>query len=123
MMPILAYIYDPDVVRGTCIARMKWTSTALYFCAYATAINAAASWIVPGAVWTDTNGVKIDAHGGMIIKPGNVYYWVRFEPEHSQADWSLKYNLSTGGPIVELADIPSNLLVVGSHQLVQLWSR
>jgi hypothetical protein len=42
---------------------------------YATCISAT-SWIAPGAVWYDTSGAKIDAHGGMIIKPGNVWYWV-----------------------------------------------
>ena len=36
----------------------------------------AASWIAPGAVWYDSDGAKIDAHGGMILKPGNVFYWV-----------------------------------------------
>lgn len=36
----------------------------------------AASWIAPGAIWYDTAGKKIDAHGGMIFKPGDVYYWV-----------------------------------------------
>lgn len=36
----------------------------------------AASWIVPGAVWTDTDGNKIDAHGGGIVKRGNTFYWV-----------------------------------------------
>ncbi|KZW02723.1 hypothetical protein EXIGLDRAFT_420086 [Exidia glandulosa HHB12029] len=36
----------------------------------------AASWIAPGAVWYDSAGTKIDAHGGMIIKPGDIFYWV-----------------------------------------------
>ncbi|RHZ66397.1 hypothetical protein CDV55_102076 [Aspergillus turcosus] len=36
---------------------------------------AATSWIVPGAVWTDTNGQKIDAHGGGIVKQGNTFSW------------------------------------------------
>src|SRR4051812_19584139 len=35
-----------------------------------------ASWIVPGAVWTDTDGVKIDAHGGGIFQHENTFYWV-----------------------------------------------
>ncbi|KAJ6562406.1 Arabinanase/levansucrase/invertase [Mycena capillaripes] len=39
---------------------------------------AATSWIVPGAVWLDTAGNKIDAHGGMIIKPGSVWYWIGY---------------------------------------------
>lgn len=36
---------------------------------------AATPWIVPGAVWTDTKGQKIDAHGGGIVKVGNTFYW------------------------------------------------
>ncbi|PQE05727.1 glycosyl hydrolase family 43 protein [Rutstroemia sp. NJR-2017a BVV2] len=35
-----------------------------------------ASWIVPGVVWTDTDGVKIDAHGGGIFQHENTFYWV-----------------------------------------------
>ncbi|PQE04677.1 glycoside hydrolase family 43 protein [Rutstroemia sp. NJR-2017a BBW] len=35
-----------------------------------------ASWIVPGAVWTDTDGVKIDAHGGGIFKYEDTFYWI-----------------------------------------------
>ncbi|KAI0742773.1 Arabinanase/levansucrase/invertase [Daedaleopsis nitida] len=42
---------------------------------YALSVSAA-SWIAPGAVWYDSAGAKIDAHGGMIIKPGDIYYWV-----------------------------------------------
>jgi hypothetical protein len=36
----------------------------------------AASWIVPGAIWYDTDGNKIDAHGGGIMKRGSTFYWV-----------------------------------------------
>jgi hypothetical protein len=39
-------------------------------------VAAATSWIVPGAVWKDTNGQKIDAHGGGIFQQGNTFYWV-----------------------------------------------
>lgn len=34
------------------------------------------SWIVPGTVWTDIDGVPIDAHGGMILKEGSTFYWI-----------------------------------------------
>ncbi|EIM81457.1 Arabinanase/levansucrase/invertase [Stereum hirsutum FP-91666 SS1] len=37
---------------------------------------AATSWIVPGAVWTDTSGTKIDAHGGQVFQTGTNFYWV-----------------------------------------------
>ncbi|KUJ11611.1 uncharacterized protein LY89DRAFT_739038 [Mollisia scopiformis] len=36
----------------------------------------AASWIVPGSVWTDTSGNKIDAHGGVIVQRGDTFYWI-----------------------------------------------
>ena len=35
----------------------------------------AATWIVPGAVWTDTAGNTIDAHGGGIVKRSGTFYW------------------------------------------------
>lgn len=35
-----------------------------------------ASWIAPGAVWYDTDGNKIDAHGGGVVLRGDTYYWV-----------------------------------------------
>ncbi|KAL5317060.1 hypothetical protein ACEPPN_016114 [Leptodophora sp. 'Broadleaf-Isolate-01'] len=36
----------------------------------------AATWIVPGAVWKDTSGNTIDAHGGMIQQRGTNFYWI-----------------------------------------------
>jgi hypothetical protein len=33
------------------------------------------SFIVPGAVWTDTSGQKISAHGGHVVKVGSTFYW------------------------------------------------
>jgi len=35
----------------------------------------AATWIVPGAVWKDTAGNTIDAHGGGIVKRSGTFYW------------------------------------------------
>lgn len=35
----------------------------------------AATWIVPGAVWTDTSGNTIDAHGGGIVQRESTFYW------------------------------------------------
>lgn len=35
----------------------------------------AATWIVPGAVWKDTAGNTIDAHGGGIVERSGTYYW------------------------------------------------
>jgi hypothetical protein len=34
------------------------------------------SWIVPGAVWYDTDGVKIDAHCGQVWQQGDTFYWI-----------------------------------------------
>ncbi|KAJ6459031.1 Arabinanase/levansucrase/invertase [Mycena sanguinolenta] len=38
----------------------------------------AVSFIVPGAVWTDTSGAKIQAHGGHVIKVSNTFYWLGY---------------------------------------------
>jgi hypothetical protein len=35
----------------------------------------AATWIVPGAVWKDTAGNTIDAHGGGIVERSGTFYW------------------------------------------------
>ncbi|XXH05913.1 hypothetical protein Hte_012355 [Hypoxylon texense] len=43
--------------------------------AYASSVLGA-SWIAPGAVWYDTKGTKIDAHGGGVVKRGDTFYWV-----------------------------------------------
>lgn len=47
----------------------------LTLCAAAGALGAT-SWIAPGAVWYDTDGQKIDAHGGGIVQRGDTFYWV-----------------------------------------------
>ncbi|KAJ7745059.1 hypothetical protein B0H16DRAFT_1321903 [Mycena metata] len=50
---------------ATFVSLLSFISTAL-----------AVSFIVPGAVWTDTSGAKILAHGGHVIKVGTTFYWV-----------------------------------------------
>lgn len=35
----------------------------------------AATWIVPGAIWKDTAGNTIDAHGGGIVERAGTFYW------------------------------------------------
>ena len=37
---------------------------------------AASGWIAPGAVWLDSDGNKIDAHGGGVVKRGDTFFWV-----------------------------------------------
>ncbi|KAB5554354.1 glycosyl hydrolase [Coniochaeta sp. 2T2.1] len=41
-----------------------------------TGVLGATSWIASGAVWYDTDGQKIDAHGGGIVQRGDTFYWV-----------------------------------------------
>ncbi|KAJ7125318.1 Arabinanase/levansucrase/invertase [Mycena epipterygia] len=36
------------------------------------------SYIVPGAVWTDTSGAKILAHGGHVMQVGSTFYWLGY---------------------------------------------
>ena len=43
-------------------------------CAVTSALGA--QWISPGAVWYDTDGNKIDAHGGNVVKRGDTFYWI-----------------------------------------------
>jgi hypothetical protein len=50
----------------------------------ATGVLAANSWIAPGAVWYDTDGKKIDAHGGGIVKRGDTFYWVGQSASNNQ---------------------------------------
>lgn len=47
----------------------------LILCTLQTAVNAQRTFIDPGAVWPDSAGQHIQAHGGGIIKIGKVYYW------------------------------------------------
>lgn len=42
----------------------------------------ATTYIVPGAVWYDTNGNKIDAHGGAITDRDGTFYWVGYAAEN-----------------------------------------
>jgi hypothetical protein len=56
------------------IITMLLSQLTLFSSAISSAL--AASWIVPGAVWTDTSGNKIDAHGGGIVKRGDTFYWI-----------------------------------------------
>lgn len=53
-------------------------SYACGFVACARTAVGATEWIAPGAVWTDTDGRKIDAHGGGIVKQGDTFYWIGF---------------------------------------------
>src|SRR5690242_17025461 len=49
--------------------------TALSLPSIAPALAAVVT-ITPGAVWTDTTGNVIQAHGGGLIKVGSTYYWL-----------------------------------------------
>ena len=44
----------------------------------------AASWIEPGAVWYDTDGKKIDAHGGSILQKDETFYWIGYSIAQSR---------------------------------------
>ncbi|KAF2110719.1 Arabinanase/levansucrase/invertase [Lophiotrema nucula] len=52
--------------------------------ATADVVRAANSWIVPGAAWQSTSGTKIDAHGGMVMKRGDTFYWVGQSASHNE---------------------------------------
>lgn len=48
----------------------------LCLCIVAVPLALGASWIVPGATWYDTDGKKINAHGGGIVQRESTFYWV-----------------------------------------------
>jgi hypothetical protein len=89
----------------------------------------AANWIVPGAVWYDTAGAKIDAHGGMIIKPGNVWYWIGWSASanispriYSSSDLVNWDNRGLADPSIQYMYRPK-LIVTGGRFNVSLFSR
>ncbi|KAI1283306.1 glycosyl hydrolase [Xylaria sp. FL0933] len=49
---------------------------SLYLGLAAVPLALGASWIAPGAVWYDTDGKKINAHGGGIVQRESTFYWV-----------------------------------------------
>jgi hypothetical protein len=53
-------------------------------CGLADVLCAASPLIQPGAVWPDDRGQHIQAHGGGILKLGDIYYW--FGEDRSQAN-------------------------------------
>lgn len=44
----------------------------------------AASWIESNTVWYDTDGQKIQAHGGGIVQRGDTFYWVGHSSNNSR---------------------------------------
>src|ERR1700761_881896 len=54
--------------------KMRFSNVIPFLAALSTVRGA--TWIAPGAVWYDTSGAKIDAHGGGIVKRGDTFYWV-----------------------------------------------
>jgi len=52
------------------------TTGLLLFASPATTALAATVTVTPGAVWTDTTGAVIQAHGEGVTKVGDTYYWL-----------------------------------------------
>ncbi|KAK7757532.1 hypothetical protein SLS62_000547 [Diatrype stigma] len=55
---------------------MKMFRSVLLAAAYAATSVLGADWISPGALWYDTDGNKIEAHGGGVVQRGDTFYWV-----------------------------------------------
>ncbi|KAI0517013.1 glycosyl hydrolase [Xylaria bambusicola] len=71
---------DPDIVPyfyTLCLFEML---LYLWLCIVPLALGA--SWIAPGAVWYDTDGKKINAHGGGIVQRESTFYWVGHSAEN-----------------------------------------
>jgi hypothetical protein len=45
------------------------------------------SWIAPGAVWYDTDGNVIDAHGAGIYREGHIFYLVGHSAPDNTGKW------------------------------------
>jgi len=60
--------------RGPTIT-MRWIAPLVLF---VSAGCLAVDWIVPGVAWYDTDGKKIDAHGGAVVQRGDTFYWVGY---------------------------------------------
>ncbi|KAJ7712695.1 Arabinanase/levansucrase/invertase [Mycena maculata] len=59
------------------ISDMKFGATFTFLLSLIS-IALAVSFIVPGAVWTDTSGAKILAHGGHVMQVDNTFYWLGY---------------------------------------------
>jgi hypothetical protein len=70
---ILAY-------SGNCIKPAMHFGHTLSLIAGATSVLAV-SYIAPGAVWYDTSGKKINAHGGGVVQRGDTFYWTGHSAE------------------------------------------
>jgi hypothetical protein len=55
---------------------MTWKRLPLLVLGLLSTSALATDWIVPGTIWTDTDGNKIDAHGGGVFQQGKTFYWV-----------------------------------------------
>lgn len=64
---------------------MLTSQVALWF-SIVSGVVSTTTYIVPGAIWYDTDGNKIDAHGGAITDRDGTFYWV------GQAAESLVYH-------------------------------
>lgn len=64
----------------------------------AASIVHAATWIVPGAVWTDTEGNTIDAHGGGIVERSGTFYWTGQSASNSMTP-ALPFDLNSNNMV------------------------
>lgn len=71
---IYTYAQPRPQIRDWIFVAMLGHVLTLLACLVSSAVGT--SWIVPGAVWNDASGKKIDAHGGGIIKRGDTFYWI-----------------------------------------------
>ncbi len=62
---------------------------------HATVAGAAPESVVSGAVWTDTSGSRIQAHGGGFLKHGSTYYWIGEDKTNGTAFQNIKCYSST----------------------------
>jgi hypothetical protein len=72
----LVNTFGSEKMAKFCYVLFAWSSLVIGTLSAAVSKRATVSYIVPGAVWYDTDGVRIDAHGGQVWQQGSTFYWI-----------------------------------------------
>jgi hypothetical protein len=71
-----------------------------------------------GALWLDTNGNRIRAHGGSIHYDGGIYYWYGENKEHMPASGGVRVRRSESWQLA--ANVAAPVLSVVGHTATPL---
>jgi hypothetical protein len=87
--PLPSHHRFPSVLGLAAALALGWAGAG------ATAARAAPQTVVPGAVWTDASGARIQAHGGGFVQQGSTYYWIGEDKTNGTAFQNVKCYSST----------------------------